>query len=55
MSEYITGDIKISSGSDRDDSDEEISDKEILMKKNLMKKIKYRMCLVFIFEGFRII
>ena len=55
MSEYITGNIEISSDdSDREDCDEENSHKEnlmkdIRMKKMLMKKIKYRMYLTFIF------
>ena len=40
MPEYITGDKKISSNTDGEDSDEKI----------LTKKIKYRMCLVFIFS-----
>ena len=29
--------------------------KKILTKKSLMKKIKYKMCLVFIFKAFRVV
>ena len=42
--EYITNNIEMSSDSDREDSD-----------KILLEKIKYRMCLIFVFQVFRVI
>ena len=51
MQECITDDIEISSdNSDREDSNEEDSDPE-----NSNIKIKYRMCLFFIFKAFQVI
>ena len=41
---------QISSDSDKEDSDEEIFNEE-----NSDEKIKYRMCLVFVFEAFWVI